>query len=230
MTYTTGTPRSTLSTLQITSMDEQQYNDLKHYLETLEIPRSYDAKRRKNIRQQSKRYFVNGDKLFRSGDPPKPVLTRDDAEEPLLCCISIARHALSPFYFSSIRSPHFRKRTNKKKRHIIIPIHKSLQPPYTDPMNSALLSNILAQDEELISDVFSTSSSSRSSTSPTTTDSDDDLTQYKENSSLIASSISTTLLYPSQPRQRSAGHPRPSLPWQHRRRHRKGTQDAPNNA
>ncbi|KAI8145678.1 hypothetical protein BJV82DRAFT_708324 [Fennellomyces sp. T-0311] len=183
-------------------MDEQQYNDLKHYLETLEIPRSYDAERRKNIRQQSKRYFVNGDKLFRSEDPPKPVLARDGAEEALFVLHTDCQTRIIAILLSSIKITSLAK----------------------------LNYNILAQDEELISDVFSTSSSSRSSTSPTTTDSDDDLTQYKENSSLIASSISTTLLYPSQPRQRSAGHPRPSLPWQHRRRHRKGTQDAPNNA
>ncbi|KAI8137976.1 hypothetical protein BJV82DRAFT_674086 [Fennellomyces sp. T-0311] len=47
-------------------------------------------------------------------------------------------------------------------------------------MNPTLPSNILIQDEEMVSDTFSISSSSWSSTSATTSDSEDDLAQYEE--------------------------------------------------
>ncbi|KAJ8651966.1 hypothetical protein O0I10_012456 [Lichtheimia ornata] len=58
-------------------MDDNLYNGIKHYLETLEYPPNTTTASKKTITSQSRLYFVKGEQLYRRGPQTRLVVTKD---------------------------------------------------------------------------------------------------------------------------------------------------------
>ncbi|KAJ8651438.1 hypothetical protein O0I10_013014 [Lichtheimia ornata] len=58
-------------------MNDNLYNGIKHYLETLEYPPNTTTALKKTITSQSRLYFMKGEQLYRRGSQTRLVVTKD---------------------------------------------------------------------------------------------------------------------------------------------------------
>lgn len=65
-------------------MEDEHYNALKYYLETLEYPKDIAANLRRRLKGQHEYFFVNNDKIYRrSNGLPRLALKKNQAQEAI---------------------------------------------------------------------------------------------------------------------------------------------------